>query len=230
MISAAWGDWNVNEEKLPGGLRPLAESIQAMGMKFGLWVEPEMVNEDSDLYRAHPDWALQIPGRPATRGRYQLVLDLTRPEVREYVWKNLRATLRSAPISYVKWDMNRSLTDVWSHSLPAARQGEVYHRYVLGVYELLEKLHRSFPISCWRGAAAAVAALTAECSTTPPRFGLSDNTDAIDRLKIQYGTSLVYPCAAMGAHVSAVPNGLTTALCPSTPGPSWQLPAPSAMS
>ena len=203
------GDWNVNEEKLPGGLRPLAESIQAMGMKFGLWVEPEMVNEDSDLYRAHPDWALQIPGRPATRGRYQLVLDLTRPEAREYVWKNLRATLRSAPISYVKWDMNRSLTDVWSHSLPAARQGEVYHRYVLGVYEILENLHREFPHLLLEGCSGGGGRFDCGMLYYAPQIWLSDNTDAIDRLKIQYGTSLVYPCAAMGAHVSAVPNGLT---------------------
>ena len=128
------GDWNVNEKKLPGGLAPLAGRIGSLGMKFGLWVEPEMVNENSDLYRAHPDWAFQVPGRPVTRGRYQLVLDLSRPEVRQYILDHLCATLKSADISYLKWDMNRSLTDVWSAALPPERQGEVYHRFVLGVY------------------------------------------------------------------------------------------------
>ena len=177
-------------------------------MKFGLWVEPEMVNEDSDLYRAHPDWAFQVPGRPMTRGRSQLVLDLTRAEVRQYIMDNLRATLNSAPISYVKWDMNRSLTDVWSAALPAQRQGEVYHRYVLGVYEILEMLHQEFPRCSSRDAAAAADALTAVCSTTP-QIWCSDNTDAIERLRIQYGTSFCYPCAAVGAHVSAVPNNQT---------------------
>ncbi|MFQ9480472.1 MAG: alpha-galactosidase [Oscillospiraceae bacterium] len=189
-------------------------------MKFGLWVEPEMVNEDSDLYRAHPDWAFQVPGRPMTRGRSQLVLDLTRAEVRQYIMDNLRATLNSAPISYVKWDMNRDLTDVWSAALPAQRQGEVYHRYVLGVYEILEMLHQEFP-GAHRGIAAAAAdALTAVCSTTPP--DLVQRQHRRHRAPAhQYGTSFCYPCAAVGAHVSAVPNDQTGTASPCTPAAWW---------
>ena len=190
------------------GLGPLAHRIEEMGMKFGLWVEPEMVNEDSDLYPAHPDWAFQVPGRPMTRGRSQLVLDLTRAEVRQYIMDNLRATLNSAPISYIKWDMNRSLTDVWSAALPAQRQGEVYHRYVLIVYEILEMLHQEFPQVLIEGCSGGGRF---DCGMLyyTPQIWCSDNTDAIERLRIQYGTSFCYPCAAVGAHVSAVPNGQT---------------------
>lgn len=206
---AGLGDWNVNQTKLPGGLGPLAHRIEEMGMKFGLWVEPEMVNEDSDLYRAHPDWAFQVPGRPMTRGRSQLVLDLTRAEVRQYIMDNLRATLNSAPISYVKWDMNRSLTDVWSAALPAQRQGEVYHRYVLGVYEILEMLHQEFPQVLIEGCSGGGGRFDCGMLYYTPQIWCSDNTDAIERLRIQYGTSFCYPCAAVGAHVSAVPNGQT---------------------
>lgn len=190
------------------GLGPLAHRIEEMGMKFGLWVEPEMVNEDSDLYPAHPDWAFQVPGRPMTRGRSQLVLDLTRAEVRQYIMDNLRATLNSAPISYIKWDMNRSLTDVWSAALPAQRQGEVYHRYVLSVYEILEMLHQEFPQVLIEGCSGGGRF---DCGMLyyTPQIWCSDNTNAIERLRIQYGTSFCYPCAAVGAHVSAVPNGQT---------------------
>ncbi|WP_294515773.1 alpha-galactosidase [uncultured Intestinimonas sp.] len=203
------GDWNVNQKKLPGGLAPLAERINGLGMKFGLWVEPEMVNENSDLYRSHPDWAFQVPGRPLTRGRYQLVLDLTRPEVKQYVLDNLRSTLKSAPIAYVKWDMNRSLTDVWSAGLPALRQGEVYHRFVLAVYEILETLHREFPDLLIEGCSGGGGRFDCGMLYYTPQIWCSDNTDAMDRLRIQYGTSFCYPCCAMGAHVAAVPNGLT---------------------
>ncbi len=203
------GDWNVNQEKLPGGLAPLAERIKGLGMKFGIWVEPEMVNENSDLYRAHPDWAFQAPGRPVTRGRYQLVLDLTRPEVKQYVLDNLRAMLGSADISYVKWDMNRSLTDVWSAGLPAERQGEVYHRFVLAVYEILEALHQEFPHLLIEGCSGGGGRFDCGMLHYTPQIWCSDNTDAMDRLRIQYGTSFCYPCCTMGAHVSAVPNGLT---------------------
>ena len=203
------GDWNVNQKKLPGGLAPLAERINGLGMKFGLWVEPEMVNENSDLYRAHPDWAFQVPGRPLTRGRYQLVLDLTRPEVKQYVLDNLRSTLKSAPIAYVKWDMNRSLTDVWSAALPPERQGEVYHRFVLAVYEILETLHREFPDLLIEGCSGGGGRFDCGMLYYTPQIWCSDNTDAMDRLRIQYGTSFCYPCCTMGAHVAAVPNGLT---------------------
>lgn len=206
---AGLGDWDVNETKLPGGLAPLVERINGLGMKFGLWVEPEMVNEDSKLYRAHPDWALKIPGRPATRGRSQLVLDLTRKEVRDYVVENLRATLNSAHIEYMKWDMNRSLTDVWSQGLPAQRQGELFHRYVLGVYEILETVCREFPNLLIEGCSGGGGRFDCGMLYYTPQIWCSDNTDAIERLRIQYGTSFCYPCSAVGAHVSAVPNGLT---------------------
>ena len=197
------GDWNVNQKKLPGGLAPLAERINGLGMKFGLWVEPEMVNENSDLYRAHPDWAFQVPGRPLTRGRYQLVLDLTRPEVKQYVLDNLRSTLKSAPIAYVKWDMNRSLTDVWSAALPPERQGEVYHRFVLAVYEILEALHLEFPDLLIEGCSGGGGRFDCGMLYYTPQIWCSDNTDAMDRLRIQYGTSFCYPCCTMGAHVAA---------------------------
>ena len=203
------GDWDVNETKLPGGLGPLAERIGALGMKFGLWVEPEMVSEDSKLYRAHPDWAFQVPRRPKTRGRHQLVLDLSRQEIRKYILENLRATLNSAHISYIKWDMNRSLTDVWSATMPAHRQGEIYHRFVLGVYEILETIHREYPDLLIEGCCGGGGRFDCGMLYYTPQIWCSDNTDAIERLRIQYGTSLCYPCSAMGSHVSAVPNGLT---------------------
>ncbi|WP_289302424.1 alpha-galactosidase, partial [Sporofaciens musculi] len=139
------GDWQVNLDKLPGGLEALVSRIKNMGMKFGIWMEPEMVNEDSDLYRAHPDWALQVPGRAPSRGRGQLVLDFSRKDVRDHIYDQMKKVLSCVEISYLKWDMNRSLTDVWSVTLPARRQGEVYHRYVLGIYDLLERLHRDYP-------------------------------------------------------------------------------------
>ena len=203
------GDWDVNEKKLPGGLGPLAERVKALGLSFGLWIEPEMVSEDSRLYRAHPDWALRVPGRPATRGRSQLVLDLTRADVRDAVWEQLRATLRSADIRYVKWDMNRSLTDVWTPSLPADRQGEAAHRYTLGVYDLLDRFCREFPHILLEGCCGGGGRFDCGMLYYCPQIWCSDNTDAADRLLIQYGTSFAYPVSAMGAHVSAVPNEQT---------------------
>ena len=168
-----------------------------------------MVSEDSGLYRAHPDWALGAPGRPQTRGRSQLVLDFTRQDVRDYVYGALRQVLDSADVSYVKWDMNRALTDVWSGALPAQRQGEVYHRYVLGVYDFLERLRRDYPKLFIEGCAGGGGRFDAGMLYYTPQIWASDNTDAIDRLKIQYGTSFCYPISAIGSHVSAVPNGLT---------------------
>ena len=200
------GDWVVNQKKLPGGLEALVPRIQALGMSFGIWIEPEMVNEDSQLYREHPDWVLRIPGRAPARGRNQLVLDFSRSDVRRHVYGQIKAVLSSADISYVKWDMNRSLSDVWSASLPAGRQGEVFHRYVLGVYELLDQLHRDFPHILIEGCAGGGGRFDAGMLYYTPQIWCSDNTDAIDRLGIQYGTSFCYPVSAMGAHVSAVPN------------------------
>ena len=200
------GDWVVNREKLPGGLEALVPRLKELGMSFGIWVEPEMVSEDSDLYREHPDWALRIPGRAPARGRGQLVLDFSREEIRDHVYGQLKQALSSADISYVKWDMNRSLSDVWSAALPPDRQGEVCHRYVLGVYDMLDRLRRDFPHILIEGCAGGGGRFDAGMLCYTPQIWCSDNTDAIDRLRIQYGTSFCYPVSTMGAHVSAVPN------------------------
>ena len=203
------GDWQVDQRKLPGGLTALVPRIRELGMQFGIWVEPEMVSQDSDLYRQHPDWALGAPGRSQTLGRSQLVLDFSRREVREHVYGELKKVLDSADIRYVKWDMNRSLTDVWSAALPPERQGEVYHRYVLGLYDMLEQLHRDYPNILIEGCSGGGGRFDAGMLYYTPQIWCSDNTDAIDRLRIQYGTSFCYPVSTMGAHVSAVPNAQT---------------------
>ena len=196
--NAGLGDWFENQEKLPRGLGDLIGRITALGLQFGIWIEPEMVNENSDLYRAHPDWALTVPDRAPIMARNQLVLDMSRADVRDYLFDTLSALLREHAISYVKWDMNRSLSDVYSHALPAARQGEVLHRYVLGVYDLLERL-----------TAGGGGRFDAGMLCYVPQIWLSDDTDPIERLKIQRGTSFGYPMSAMGAHVSASPNHQT---------------------
>ena len=209
------GDWVVNPQKLPGGLGELVRQVNGLGMQFGIWVEPEMVSEDSELYRAHPDWALGAPGRPQTLSRSQLVLDFTRREVRDCIYAALCRVLDSAPIAYVKWDVNRSLSDVWSAALPAARQGEVFHRYILGVYEMMDRLRRDYPQILLEGCAGGGGRFDAGMLYYAPQIWCSDNTDAIDRLRIQYGTSFCYPVCAVGSHVSAVPNvhtGRTTSI------------------
>ena len=208
------GDWTVNEKKLPGGLGELVSEVRRLGMRFGLWVEPEMVSEDSELYRAHPDWALGVPGRPGSRGRGQLTLDFSRKDVREHVYAALRKVLDSAEVSYLKWDMNRCLTDVWSAALPPRRQGETRHRYVLGVYEMLENLRRDYPHMLVEGCAGGGGRFDLGMLYYTPQIWCSDNTDAIDRLRIQYGTSFCYPACCMGAHVSAVPNEQTGRVTP----------------
>ena len=200
------GDWTVNEEKLPGGLKYLSEQVNALGMKFGIWVEPEMVSPDSNLYRAHPDYALQIPGRPGTLSRWQKVLDISREDVRECVYSQLYQLLSSANIEYVKWDMNRSLTDVASFALEEDRQGELFHRYVLGVYELQERLLQDFPHVLLENCSSGGGRFDPGMLYYSPQIWTSDNTDAIDRLRIQEGTALVYPLSAMGAHVAACPS------------------------
>ncbi|WP_297211576.1 alpha-galactosidase [uncultured Flavonifractor sp.] len=207
--SSSLGDWWANEEKLPDGLSGLSREINALGMEFGLWIEPEMVSEDSQLYQTHPDWVLNPAGRPYTRGRSQLVLDYTREEVREYIFQTLQKLLETARISYLKWDMNRALTQVWSAALPAGRQGEVYHRYVLGVYDLLERIRQANPHTLIEGCSGGGGRFDMGMLYYTPQIWCSDNTDAIDRLSIQYGTSFAYPPATMGAHVSAVPNEQT---------------------
>lgn len=203
------GDWFVNEKKLCGGLGSLAEKIKEMGMKFGLWFEPEMVSEDSELYRSHPDWAIKIPSRKPVRSRYQLVLDMTNPEVREYLFNSISKILRSADISYVKWDMNRSICDLYTPCLSADDQGEISHRYVLGLYELLERLTSEFPDVLFEGCSGGGGRFDAGMLYYCPQIWCSDDTDAYERTKIQYGTSFFYPVSAVGSHVSAVPNHQT---------------------
>ncbi len=207
--NAALGDWYVNEQKLAGGLAPLVSRINEMGLKFGLWVEPEMISEDSDLYREHPDWAISIPGRKPARGRMQLVLDMGRADVRSYLYERLEAILTSAPIEYVKWDFNRSLSDFYSHALPAERQGEGLHRFVLGIYDLLERLTARFPEILFEGCSGGGGRFDAGMLYYTPQIWCSDNTDAIDRLEIQHGTSFFYPVSSVGSHVSACPNHQT---------------------
>ena len=200
------GDWKVNEEKLPGGLAYLAEQINALGMKFGLWFEPEMISPDSDLYRAHPDWAIAVPGRTAGLARNQYVLDISRKEVRDAVLEQVFAVLHSANIEYVKWDMNRPLADLYSAGLPADRQGELYHRYVLGMYEMQERLLEEFPNLLLENCSGGGARFDPGMLYYSPQIWCSDDTDAVERLMIQEGTALLYPLSAIGAHVSVCPN------------------------
>ena len=208
------GDWVVNEAKLGMTLDQLVKGINALGLKFGIWFEPEMVNEDSDLYRAHPDWCFRTPGRAPGRSRNQLVLDMGRAEVRDYVFDAMSAVLNSAHVEYVKWDMNRHLANVWSAALPPERQGEAYHRYVLGVYELMERFVTAFPHILLEGCSGGGGRFDAGILYYSPQIWCSDNTDAVDRISIQYGTSFGYPISAVGSHVSAVPNHQTGRVTP----------------
>lgn len=204
--NSSLGDWTEDLRKLPGGLADVAKRVNDLGMQFGLWVEPEMISPDSDLYRAHPDWCLHVPGRRRTEARWQLVLDLTRAEVRDYVYNALSKIFSSVPIAYVKWDMNRNLTEIGSAELPAERQAETAHRYVLGLYELIDRLTGDFPHILFESCSSGGGRFDPGMLYYMPQTWTSDDTDAAERLKIQYGTSLVYPISAMGAHVSAVPN------------------------
>lgn len=203
------GDWFVNEAKMGGSLSGLVKEINDLGLKFGIWVEPEMISEDSDLYRSHPDWALTIPGRKPCRGRSQLVLDLSRQDVRDYIFDRLHAVLSSANIEYVKWDMNRSMCDIYSALADGEHQGEVYHRCMLGVYELLERIVTAFPDILLEGCSGGGGRFDAAMLSYSPQIWCSDDTDAIERLEIQYGTSFFYPVSSVGAHVSASPNHQT---------------------
>lgn len=200
------GDWTVDRRKLPGGLEDVGRRIKELGMRFGLWIEPEMVSPRSHLFAEHPDWALGIPGRPRTELRQQLVLDMSRPEIVDHLFETLAGVLRSAPISYVKWDMNRSMTEAYSVMLPPERQGELRHRYILGVYELYRRLTEAFPHVLFESCASGGGRFDPGMLAFAPQTWTSDDTDAVERLRIQWGTSLAYPLSAMGAHVSAVPN------------------------
>ena len=212
------GDWYCNLSKIPSGIEGLSRKMEALGMKFGLWVELEMVNKDSDLYRSHPEWVIGAPGRFDCHARHQHVLDYSNPEVVEYIYEMISSILRESKISYIKWDMNRYMTgsfsnadwakrdgqasDVWK----GCRQGEMMHRYILGLYTLYEKLTSSFPEILFESCASGGARFDAGMLFWAPQAWCSDDSDAAERQKIQYGTSLVYPVVSMGAHVSAVPN------------------------
>ncbi|MGN0426985.1 MAG: alpha-galactosidase [Agathobacter sp.] len=204
--STSLGDWFVNENKIQGGLKHLVEEVNKLGLKFGIWMEPEMISPDSRLYEAHPDWAIQVPRRKNTLCRCQYVLDLGRKEVRDYIFEQIAAILHSANIEYVKWDMNRQLTDMGSFALEADRQGELSHRYVLGVYELQERLISEFPQLLIENCSGGGARFDPGMLYYSPQIWCSDDTDAVERLLIQEGTAMIYPLSSMGAHVSDCPN------------------------
>ena len=207
--SSGLGDWYVNEKKLVGGLTAVIDRCKMNGLKFGLWFEPEMVSPDSDLYRAHPDWVIHKEGVEPIRGRRQLVLDFTRKEVVDYIFASVAEILRSNDISYVKWDMNRFITECYSASLPSYRQGEFMHRYILGVYELANRLTTEFPKVFFEGCAGGGGRFDTGMLYYFPQIWTSDDTDGYERAKIQWGTSLCYPVSGMSCHVSACPNHQT---------------------
>lgn len=212
--STGLGDWFVNEDKIKGGLEKLVKRINGLGMKFGIWFEPEMISEESNLYKEHPDWAIQIPGRKPMRGRYQLVLDMTRQDVRDYLYRQISNVLDCANVEYIKWDMNRSISDWYSPGLSSGRQSEMPHRYVLGLYELLERLTTDYPDVLFEGCSGGGGRFDAGMLYYCPQIWCSDDTDAYERTKIQYGTSFFYPVSAVGSHVSAVPNHQTGRITP----------------
>ena len=196
------GDWYVNEKKIKCGLTELVRQINDLGMKFGIWFEPEMVSEDSDLFRSHPDWVMEIPGRHAVRSRNQLVLDVSRKEVQDYLITSINAILDSANIYYVKWDINRAITDLWSNALPAGHQGEVSHRYVLGLYRVMDGIIKTHPDIMFEGCAGGGGRFDSAMLTYFVQYWSSDNTKPLDNLKLHYGSSFLYPLCTMGAHVS----------------------------
>ncbi len=208
------GDWVVDRRKLPDGLDGLGRRIVDLGLGFGVWIEPEMVSPDSDLYRAHPDWAIAIAGRAPTESRQQLVLDMGRPEVVDHLADALGEVLGRAPVTYVKWDMNRNITEPSWGSLPPERQGEGFHRYILGTYELYRRLTTRFPDILFESCASGGGRFDPGMLAMAPQAWTSDDTDAVERLAIQWGTSYVYPPSAMAAHVSAVPNHQTGRVTP----------------
>ena len=207
--TSSLGDWEVNTKKLPGGIGQLAAKVNSLGIDFGIWVEPEMVNKNSRLYEAHPDWAISIPDRPHSEGRNQMLLDLTRPEVREYIIDSMRKVFSSGNISYVKWDMNRCFTDVYSRALPADRQGEVLHGYVCGFYEIARTLTEEFPDILFEGCASGGNRFDLGALSYFPQIWASDDTDALERSYIQTGYSYGYPQSTYTCHVSGVPNHQT---------------------
>ena len=208
------GDWYVNEEKLGGSLKDLADQVHGLGMKFGLWIEPEMISEDSDLYRAHPDWAFKIPGKDPVRSRFQLALDFSREEIVDAVFEQIAAVIEGAGVDYVKIDANRSLSDIYTAAEGRQNAGAVSHRYILGVYRFLSKLLDRFPGLLMEGCCGGGGRFDAGMLYYTPQIWCSDNTDAVERLFIQYGTSFAYPVSAVGAHVSIVPSHQTGRVTP----------------
>lgn len=208
------GDWFVNEEKLKGGLKAVIDRCKQNGLKFGLWFEPEMVSEDSDLYRAHPDWAIKKEGIQPCYGRNQLILDFTKPDVVNYIYGLISKVLSENDISYVKWDKNREMSEFFTTSLPADRQGEFAHRYTLGFYNLAERLTSAFPDVFFEGCAGGGGRFDGGALYYFPQIWTSDDTDGLERTKIQWGTSICYPVSAMSCHVSACPNHQTQRITP----------------
>ena len=203
------GDWVVDKKKLPGGIEGIAAKIHSLGLDFGIWVEPEMINEDSDLYRAHPEYAMAIPGRENSLGRNQMNLDLTNPEVVDYIKNAMRRVIGSKGVNYVKWDMNRTFSDVYSKVLPADRQGETLHRYYISLYDIMKTLTEEFPDVLFEGCASGGNRFDLGILSYFPQIWASDDTDAMERTKIQKGVSYGYPMSTMTAHVSACPNHQT---------------------
>ena len=204
--NSSLGDWIVNEEKIQGGLKYLVDEVNKLGMEFGIWFEPEMISPDSDLYRAHQDWCIHIDGRTPALCREQYVLDLSRKEIVDYIYESVKKVLSSANITYVKWDMNRQITDLGSKCIPAERHGELLHRYVLAVYEMMDRLTTDFPHILLENCSGGGARFDPGMLYYSPQIWCSDDTDAIERLKIQEGTAMVYPLSCIGAHVSDCPN------------------------
>lgn len=208
------GDWFVNEKKLPGGIKRISDHLAAKGVKLGIWFEPEMISPDSELYKAHPDWCLHYNNRPRSEGRFQLILDLTREDVCDYIYESVAKVLREGGISYVKWDFNRNMSEAGSPLLPADRQREVDFRYYLGLYSVMERLNEEFPDVLFESCSGGGGRFDAGMLYYMPQVWTSDNSDAVERLRIQYGTSLVYPMSAVSAHVSASPNHQTDHVTP----------------
>jgi alpha-galactosidase len=207
--TSSLGDWHVDLNKLPNGLESLAKKITDEGVKFGLWFEPEMISPNSELFKEHSDWAVGVPGQHHTLGRNQLVLDFSRPEIVEYIYGKMSGIIRQTGLSYIKWDMNRNITEAFSSKLAADDQGEFFHRYILGVYNLYERLTQEFPNVLFESCAGGGGRFDPGMMHYAPQAWASDDTDAIERLKIQYGTSFAYPLYSMGSHVSDVPNHQT---------------------
>lgn len=204
--TSSLGDWEPDPDKLPGGIAGIANKVCEQGIGFGLWIEPEMISPDSEMYRAHPEWCLQVPQGPGIQARNQLVLDLCKHEVVDYLAGIFTRLIGSAPISYIKWDMNRNLTEAGSDSLPPHRQGEVAHRWMLGVYRLMSQITSAFPEVLFEGCAGGGGRCDLGALYYMPQYWISDDTDGMERLRIQYGTGMFVPPAAMSAHISDVPN------------------------